>query len=744
MATVPSGDRSGSRCSGRCVAFLLSPDATGCELSQKIGYPELRVGSAVPYPIGGNSPLNEAIRCHELVVVPSGLSCQANHGRAAAHTIPQLHEGDITFPLMSGSRALGAIVVAREGRVLRSEERQFLLTAGRHTAQALDRARLYEAAERARVDAEALRVRADSELRERQRAEEALRLSEARYRALAARTSRLYALSAGLSEAVSLDAVAKVIVRHGKVVVGASAGSVSTLVDGGKEFETLFGDEHGPEGTQSPRRLPSGAGLCSTAAVETRRPVLVASFAEWQQKYPRSASIAADGGYASAATLPLLADGAVFGVLSFQFTVPVNFDDEYPALLTSVAQHCAQALDRARLYETADRARTEAEAANRSKDDFLSTVSHELRTPLNAMLGWAAMLRNGAVEPGRTQRAIEAIFNNATRQARLIEELLDVSRIVAGRASVDLQTVDLGENIGGAVEAMMPLAAAKGVEIRFEATPDIHVVADPRRLEQVFLNLLSNAVKFTPPNGHIAVDAAASGDSAQVRVVDTGAGIEPGFLPHVFERFRQADSAPTRSVGGLGLGLFIARQLVEAQGGVIRVDSDGAGRGATFTVTLPTAAATGALVHAAASAPAASEAEMREPMPALDGIRVLIVDDEPDAREVMVSALESCGATVVSAASAREALQTLTGTGEVDLMLADIAMPGQDGYELIRAVRAMPSSLAGIPAAAVTAHARDDERERALAAGFQMHLTKPIDPAALARAVAALALTRIA
>jgi len=222
-----------------------------------------------------------------------------------------------------------------------------------------------------------------------------------------------------------------------------------------------------------------------------------------------------------------------------------------------------------------------------------------------------------------------------------------------------------------------------------------------------------------------------------VRVVDTGAGIDPGFLPHVFERFRQGDSAATRSVGGLGLGLFIARQLVEAQGGVIQVDSEGAGRGAAFTVTLP-AAVGGAVLHPPANAAAIAPLESREPMPVLDGIRVLLVDDEPDAREVMASALEACGAKVVSAASAREALQTLVHT-DVDLLLSDIAMPEQDGYELIRAVRAMPSArLSALPAAAVTAHARDDERERALSAGFQMHLTKPIDPVALARAVAAL------
>jgi signal transduction histidine kinase/CheY-like chemotaxis protein len=650
---------------------------------------------------------------------------------------PWVREGDLVVPLIAAGRVIGAaIVTILPPRLVDGEEGRFLLSAGRHTAQALDRARLYETAERARTEAEGLRVRADTELRERQKAQEALRLSEAKYRSLAARTSRLYALSAGLSEAVTPEAVASAIVHLGKVVVGASAGSVALLVESGTQFQTLYGNEHSSSTTDAARGVALDEGLAATAAVKTGRPVFVGSFAEWQEKYPQSASIAADGGYASAAVLPLLADGAVLGVLSFYFTVPVNCDEEYTALLVSVAQHCAQALDRARLYETADRARSEAEAANRSKDDFLSTISHELRTPLNAMLGWAAMLRGGAVDAGRTQRAVEAIFNSATRQGRLIEELLDVSRIVAGRASFEMQDVDLGENIRGAVEAMMPQAAAKRVEVRFETTPGVRVFADPRRLEQVFLNLLSNAVKFTPSGGRIAVDVAIAGQSVDVRVTDTGVGIAPAFLPHVFDRFRQADSATTRSAGGLGLGLFIARQLVEAQGGAIRVESEGAGRGAMLTVTLPAATGAPAVHHMAA---AAATTDRLEPMPVLDGVRVLLVDDEPDAREVMASALESCGATVTSTSSALEALETLART-EIDLLLSDIAMPGEDGYELIRRIRSLPSPrLASLPAAAVTAYARDDERGRALAAGFQMHLTKPIHPVALARAVATLA-----
>jgi hypothetical protein len=463
------------------------------------------------------------------------------------------------------------------------------------------------------------------------------------------------------------------------------------------------------------------------------------SFEEWQERYPLSASIAADGGYASAATLPLMTDGRVIGVVSFYFTAPVNFDDEYKTLLTSVAQHCAQALERAYLYEAAERARSDAETANRSKDDFLSTISHELRTPLNAILGWAAMLRGGSIGADRMNRGLEAIFNNATRQGRLIEELLDVSRIVAGRAALDLQEVDLSENLRGAVETMMPMASAKGVDVRFEAPADIRVIADPRRLEQVFLNLLSNAVKFTPSGGRVVIDILTSASGfVDVRVSDTGAGIDAAFLPHVFERFRQGNSSTTRSVGGLGLGLYIARHLIEAQEGAIRVESDGVDRGATFTVRLKAAATS---THRTPLMPsiAAAIADQNNGKPLLDGIRVLLVDDESDSLEMMTSALETCGATVVAAGSADEALRALNQS-PVDVLLSDVAMPEKDGYELIREIRATPTArISAVPAAAVTACVRDDERQKALAAGFQMHLAKPVHPAALARAVAALA-----
>jgi hypothetical protein len=465
-------------------------------------------------------------------------------------------------------------------------------------------------------------------------------------------------------------------------------------------------------------------------------PVFIGSFNEWQERYWRSATIAADGGYVSSATLPLMVEGIPMGVLAFHFTVPVNFDDSYQALLVSVAQHCAQALDRARLYESAQSARADAEAANRLKDEFVSIVSHELRTPLNAMLGWTSMLQRGSLEPAVAARALQSIHDNATRQTRLIDELLDFSRIIGGRTRLDLEEIDLRDLIRGVVESMIPSAAAHGLELQLSPIPPVTVLADLRRLEQVFFNLLGNALKFTPKGGQIAMETRLVDRWVEVRVIDTGVGIAPEFLPHAFDRFRQADSTTTRNHGGLGLGLSIARQLVEAHKGTISVESQGRDRGSTFIVRLPVAGkrperATGQPAPEQIPAPA-------PPAPRLDGIRVLVVDDEPDTREIMAHALEGCGATVSLAGTAGDAIGILEGQ-EVDVLLADIAMPGEDGYALIRRVRSsLEARIASIPAAAVTAHARDDEKRQAIAAGFHLHLTKPLEPVQLARAVETL------
>ena len=719
------------------VFALSSDDGTTYDVAAAIGTSEQVVSRSTAMPMTARTPLTEAIRRQELIVLDSPTVGDLEHPDRKSDPILSACEAVVVVPLLRAGRAFGAIALSFDRpRTFEGDERQFLWAAASRVTQAIDRAQVYETTEHARAAAEAFRTRADAELRERQRAEELLRDSEAKYRALATRTNRLYELNAGLSEAVSVNAVARVIVHQGKAVVGSSAASVAIVVDGGRSFQTLYSEDLPREVADSWQRFRASDGLLSTKALHTRQPVFVTSFAEWQKQFPGSAAAAADGGYASSASLPLLIENSVVGVLTLNFTAPVNFDAGYTALLRSVAQHCAQALDRARLYESTQAARTAAEEANRSKDEFLSTVSHELRTPLNAMLGWASLLKNGSLDPSRTSRAIEAVFNNATRQANLIEELLDVSRIVAGRAPLDPQPLDLADNVRGAIEAIMPLADAKGLDVRTATLATVTVRADPRRLEQVFLNLLSNAVKFTPAGGRVGIEMSATDTTVDVKVSDTGTGIDPGFLPHVFERFRQADSTMARSVGGLGLGLFIARHLVEAQNGRISVHSDGPGRGTTFTVTLPVV---GLRVATADVRPtAASELPERTTLPSLAGIRVLLVDDEPDAREVMVSALEASGATVLAAASAADALHALRRT-KVDVLLADLAMPGTDGYGLIREIRSQHSQpFAVIPAAAVTASARDDERQRALEAGFQIHLAKPVRPAVLVTTVADL------
>jgi signal transduction histidine kinase/CheY-like chemotaxis protein len=582
--------------------------------------------------------------------------------------------------------------------------------------------------------AEALRTRADQDLAEGKKAAEALRESEARYRALAVRMSRRHTLTAALSQAVTPDGVAQAIVTEGRTLLGAQAGTVMRLIEHRTKLARLYSQGDSPEIPEDGHLLALEPGLCSTETVTMQQPVLVGSFAEWQKRFWRSAPVAGDGGYASAAVLPLFVEGSVWGVLAFHFTAPVNFDEDYQALLTAVAHHCGQALDRARLYEAEQRARTDAEAASRSKDEFLSTVSHELRTPLNAILGWASMLRGGSLDARGSARATQVIYDNAQRQRQLIEDLLDISRMITGRTTLEFQDLDLGSVITSAVESVTPQAEAKGIELRFTRRAAVRIKADARRLEQVFLNLLTNAVKFTPSGGRIDVDEVSSDGTAEVRVSDTGIGIDPAFLPYVFDPFRQADSQATRRVGGLGLGLSIAKQLVDAHEGSIRAESAGPGSGTTFIVSLPSVAS-----RAPRASPVRdSKAGRPDRLPALEGVRILAVDDEPDAREILERVFESCKARVMTAGSAQDAMDLLT-KNDFDVLLVDIAMPGEDGYTLIRKVRALPSpQKASVPAAALTAYAREDQRQAALAAGFQLHIAKPVDPPQLVRSIAQL------
>ncbi len=396
--------------------------------------------------------------------------------------------------------------------------------------------------------------------------------------------------------------------------------------------------------------------------------------------------------------------------------------------------------ERAELLQREREARSDAVSANRLKDDFLATLSHELRTPLNAILGYVRMLRRGVFDEARREHALQVVERNASTLTQMVEDVLDVSRIVAGKIRLTVQAVDVARVLEEAIATVKPAADARGV--RLEAVLDSEagpVAGDPERLQQVLWNLLSNAVKFTPRDGRVQVRLERADSHVALVVTDTGVGISPEFLPHVFERFRQADSRFSREYGGLGLGLAIARELVHLHGGAIEAASEGVGKGATFRVKLPLM-----IVHGRAgleAAPAGGEhlAPDAEGDTRLDGVRVVAVDDDPDATSLMQEVLEAAGASVLAAHSAPAALSILARE-RADVLLTDIGMPGMDGFALIAKVRAsMDPAIREIPAGALTAYARSEDRVRALKSGFQMHLAKPIDPTELIAAVLSLA-----
>ena len=569
------------------LLLVVGHDDQPLQLARAVGYRAAEREARAGHALSAGGPAKDATVRGAIVAIET-LDAYAKEYPEQVHSpAAEGFRAIAAVPLLTGSRAIAVVQLEfRLPRVFTKDDRHYLSTLGVRAAQALERAWQLESAVRAREEADALRAHTDEQLRQRQGIEQALRTSETRYRSLAARTGRLHALAAALSEAVTLDAVAHAIVTHGRLVTGATNGEVALLTEDASAFETLYSDA--PNQThRSWSRYPAEPGLCATHAVESREPVLISSFEEWQEHYSRSAAVAADGGFVSSATLPLLAEGRAIGVLTLHFTAPVNFDDEYRNLLISVAQHSSQALDRARLYEATQQAKAEAETANRLKDDFVSIISHELRTPLNAMLGWTAMLRKGSLDTTTASRALQSIHDNATRQARLVDELLDFSRLQSGRLTLDIESFDLRRLLRDVVESMIPSAAARGVDLDLEPIPAVQLRGDPRRLEQVFFNVLGNALKFTDSGGRVTIRAELSGATVDVRVTDTGAGIEPAFLPHVFERFRQGERATSRRYGGVGLGLSIARELVEAHGGRIRAESEGAGRGATFVIALP-------------------------------------------------------------------------------------------------------------------------------------------------------------
>jgi signal transduction histidine kinase len=450
--------------------------------------------------------------------------------------------------------------------------------------------------------------------------------------------------------------------------------------------------------------------------------------------------------------------GEVLGGLFFGHSAEDVFTERHERIVEGLAAQAAIAMDNARLYQRAQQAlkerealleseqeaRQEAEVASRAKDEFLGLLSHELRNPLNAILGWTRMLASGQLDQATFARAIETIDRNAKLQARLIDDMLDVSRIVSGKLRLDAQPVDLTTVIHAAVDTLRPAADAK--DIRLQVVLDFGagiVLGDPVRLQQVIWNLLSNAIKFTPKHGRVQVQLERINSHLEITVNDTGPGIDEEFLPHVFERFRQADSTASKKHGGLGLGLAIVRHLVEMHGGTVEASNGPSRQGAVFSVKLPLMVVRKPVAPSQATEPvrihpAASGTVPFECPPELHGIRVLAVDDEADSRHLLTMVLEQCGAEVRTCASAAEALDLLDNY-KPDILVSDIGMPGEDGYTLIRKLRALESGREErLPAVALTAYARVEDRLKALTAGYNMHVPKPVEPIELVVVIANL------
>jgi signal transduction histidine kinase/ActR/RegA family two-component response regulator len=437
--------------------------------------------------------------------------------------------------------------------------------------------------------------------------------------------------------------------------------------------------------------------------------------------------------------VPLSTHGQQLGALTLCFNAQSgrHYTPHELHLAEDLAHRLALALFNAQLYH-------QAQETNRIKDEFLAVLSHELRSPLNPILGWTKLLRTRKLDPATVDNALETIERNAKLQAQLVEDLLDVSRILQGKLCLDARPVNLVSTIAAALETVYLAAQAKSIQIQTKLDPGVRpILGDANRLQQVIWNLLSNAVKFTPPGGQVEIrleqvegdpkhspssSAFSPAQYVQVTITDTGKGINPEFLPYVFDYFRQADSATTRAFGGLGLGLAIVRHLVELHGGAVQVNSAGEDRGATFTVRLPIAR----------DQVITQEQEQPEPLLDLQGVQVLVVDDNADMREFLSFMLKQYGAVVMTVASATEALQALIQS-KPDILLSDVGMADVDGYMLIRQVRALSPEQGGqTPAIALTAYASEIDYQQALSSGFQMHISKPVEPDQLVKAISTL------
>jgi signal transduction histidine kinase/DNA-binding response OmpR family regulator len=589
-----------------------------------------------------------------------------------------------------------------------------------------------------------------------------------------------------------LEKIFKELIRSAATAAGTWMGSISLIDKRGETLSLAVGVELPEDYIEKVRNVPVGkrsSGACSLAATG-KEPVIVAD-TQFDPLFESFRRYIKQETFRAIYSVPIISrDGSILGTFATYFPTPYRPSNEELGRARVFANLAATAIENARLiaerkqaeealraahddlekrveertYELArtndelrneiaermrieeeranllvreQEARKEAEVANRLKDEFLATVSHELRTPLTAMLGWARMLKNKTLDEVATVRAIDTIERNAKTQAQLIEDLLDISRIITGKLNLEIQQIEAVPIIQSAIDTVRPVAEAKSIQLQIALDPwSGKLSGDPIRLQQVVWNLLSNAIKFTPAGGQVAVRLENLGAHLELTVSDSGKGIDPEFLPFVFDRFRQADGSITRAHGGLGLGLAIVRHLVELHGGTVEAASKGEGHGATFTVKLPIKEAVFDFRGREFTPQMAAPVYSKDISALLKGLRILIVDDDNDTREMLSEVLEQSGVEAKTASSAKEALELL-GSWNIDLIISDIGMPGEDGYNLICKVRST-EKISHIPAIALTAFARSEDRIKALSVGFQTHVPKPIDPIELVMVVATL------
>jgi len=573
----------------------------------------------------------------------------------------------------------------------------------------------------------------------RRRAEEALREADQRalfeYERL---LERISALAQALGTARDLTTIYRGLREFTKVSIPCNGFFVS-LYDPIRDVRTAcygWGDDKEIDISALPP-MPVTTSGPNSRAVRTGQVIITDDYMQATRGHP-SVIVGPDNGLRPQTSLavPMAVMGRIIGTIEVQSYERGAYTQEHVTAMIMAANLTAVAIENVRLLKRESNAREAAEESNRLKDEFLATVSHELRTPLTAILGWSRLLEEGSLDDQVANQAIESIRRNAKAQARIIDDILDVSRIITGNLFFELYPVELAPVIEAAINAVRPTADAKGVRIdmEFDSAPLV-VSGDANRLQQVIWNLISNAVKFTENGGRVTLGLHQVRSSVEIKVADTGQGISPEFLPYVFDRFRQADSTTTRQHGGLGLGLAIARHLVEIHGGTIRAESPGKGKGATFTLKLP-------LVDCGDKASLLDTTEIvipestYQPRQLLSGLRVLVVDDDVDTLQLMATALKSRQATVTAVSSAVDALIAIKAN-RPDVLISDIAMPDEDGYALIEKVRSLDhGEEQTIPAVAITAYAKDEDRERALSSGFQIYLPKPVELTELVSVIA--------